>query len=72
MSEVENRNVFGLHGIGGALIAVVLLLGILVWFTVLGLGIQQENATNFYYIDKEKVQMFSTENTKHVITYENK
>lgn len=68
----EKRKVFGLHGISGALIAVVLLLSIVVWFTIWGLGVQQENAENFYTIDKEKVKMFSTENGKHIRTYEAK
>ena len=45
---------FGLHGIGGALIAVVLLLSILAWFTVMGLNIQQEQANNYYDIPNAK------------------
>jgi len=51
MSEtVENRNVFGLHGIGGALIAVVLLLSILAGLTIWGLVVQQTQAANYYTI----------------------
>ena len=45
---------FGLHGIGGALIATVLLLSILAVFTILGLGIQKEQANNYYDIPKAK------------------
>lgn len=61
MSEtVENRNVFGLHGIGGALIAVVLLLSILAGLTVWGLVVQQEQAANYYEI--KNVEQLTTIN----------
>lgn len=64
----ENRSVFSIHGVTGMLIATVLLLSILVVLTVLGLGVQQANAENFYKIQDEKsIKMFSTENAKHVV-----
>jgi len=64
----ENRSIFALDGITGMLIATVLLLSILAVLTVLGLGVQQENATNFYDVKDEKsIKMFSTENTKHIV-----
>jgi hypothetical protein len=64
----ENRSIFALDGITGMLIATVLLLSILVVLTVLGLGVQQENATNFYDVQDEKsIKMFSTDNTKHIV-----
>ncbi|WP_321779340.1 DUF4006 family protein [Sulfurimonas sp.] len=49
----ENRSVFALDGITGMLIATVLLLSILVVLTVLGLGVQSANATNYYEIKNE-------------------
>jgi len=45
-----NRNVFGLHGITGMLIATVLLLSILAGLTVWGISAQQEAATKPYEI----------------------
>ena len=64
----ENRSVFALDGVTGMLIATVLLLSILAVLTVLGLGVQQANATNFYDIeDAKSIQMNSTENTKHLV-----
>ena len=42
--ENTNRNVFGLHGITGMLIATVLHLSILAVLTVLGISAQQEVA----------------------------
>ena len=50
----ENRSVFALDGVTGMLIATVLLLSILAGLTVMGLGIQQANANNFYKIENEK------------------
>ncbi len=64
----ENRSIFALDGITGMLIATVLLLSILAFLTVWGLGVQQESATNFYDIKDEKsIKMFSTDNAKHVV-----
>lgn len=48
--ENTNRNVFGLHGITGMLIATVLLLSILAGLTVWGIGAQQVAATKPYQI----------------------
>ena len=48
MAENTNRSVFGLNGVTGMLIATVLLLSILVFLTVWGLGVQQKSATNPY------------------------
>jgi hypothetical protein len=64
----ENRSVFALDGVTGMLIATVLLLGILAFLTVLGLGVQNANASNYYKIEDEKsIKMFSVENAKHVV-----
>ena len=56
--ENTNRNVFGLHGIAGMLIATVLLISILVVLTVLGLKAQQEVANKPYEIkDPQAIKM---------------
>jgi len=49
----ENRSVFALDGITGMLIATVLLLSILAFLTVWGLGVQNANMANFYEIKNE-------------------
>jgi hypothetical protein len=64
----ENRSVFALDGVTGMLIATVLLLSILVVLTILGLGVQQNNASNYYDIkDETSIKMISTENAKHLV-----
>jgi len=50
----ENRSIFALDGITGMLIATVLLLIVLVGLTVWSLGVQNENATNYYEIKDEQ------------------
>ncbi|MCI6988884.1 MAG: DUF4006 family protein [Campylobacter sp.] len=58
--ENTNRNVFGLHGVTGMLIATVLLLSILVGLTICGIKAQQEVADKPYTLQNlEKVQKFS-------------
>lgn len=65
---MENRSIFALDGITGMLIATVLLLSILAFLTVLGLGAQQSNAANYYDIpEPKKIQMFSTENPQYQV-----
>jgi len=64
----ENRSVFALDGVTGMLIATVLLLSILAVLTVMGLGVQQANASNYYDIKDEKsIKMNSVENIKHLV-----
>jgi len=64
----ENRNVFGVDGAGGFLVAVLLLLSILGFLTYKSVVVQGANATNFYEIQDEKsIKMFSTENAKHIV-----
>ena len=55
-----------MHGLTGFLIAVVLLLSILGVLTVLGIGAQANNATNFYEINQDLngLKMNSSENHK--------
>jgi len=67
--ENTNRGVFALDGVTGMLIATVLLLGILVFLTIMGLGAQQANADKFYKIENEKsIEMINTSNAaKRVI-----
>ncbi len=63
---MENRHIFALDGITGMLIAVVLLLSIVVTFTIMGIGIQQANAENFYELQDEKqIKMFDAGNAAH-------
>ena len=64
----ENRSVFALDGITGMLIATVLLLSILAVLTVMGIGVQNANATNYYDIkDETSIKMNSVDNAKHLI-----
>ena len=63
---MENRSIFALDGITGMLIATVLLLGILAFLTIAGLGAQQANAEKFYEIQNaEQIKMIDTNNAKH-------
>ena len=61
----ENRSVFALDGVTGYLIAVVLLLSILAYLTVIGIAAQQNNATTYYKIDEEKLVPISKDNAKY-------
>ncbi len=53
--ENTNRNVFGLHGITGLLIATVLLVAILAVLTILGIQAQQDVANKPYEITNPQV-----------------
>jgi len=69
MAENTNRSVFGLNGVTGMLIATVLLLSILAFLTVWGLGVQQKSATNPYdptpiVGSLDNVKMISKENAQ--------
>ena len=64
----ENRSVFALDGITGMLIATVLLLTILAVLTVIGLGVQNANAANYYDIKDEKsIKMIGSVQSDHVV-----
>ncbi len=64
----ENRGLFVLDGITGMLIATVLLLSILAGLTVLNMGIQQDNASNFYDVKDEKaIKMKGSDRASHVV-----
>ena len=53
--ENQNRSVFGLGGVGGMLIATVLLLSILVVLTVLGISAQQDVMQKPYEYDRSEL-----------------
>jgi len=61
----ENRGVFALDGVTGYLIAVVLLLSILAFLTVWGIGVQQANSTTYYKLDETKIKSNSVDNVKY-------
>ena len=61
--ENTNRNVFGIHGITGMLIATVLLLSILVGLTIWGISAQQQVANKPYKIENaQSIKMKDTSN----------
>lgn len=53
--ENQNRSVFGLGGVGGMLIATVLLLSILVVLAVLGISAQQDVMQKPYEYDRSEL-----------------
>jgi len=64
--EESKRSIFALNGITGMLIATVLLITILVVLTILSLGVQQSQASNFYEIkDAKEIKSNSIDNAKH-------
>ena len=64
----ENRSVFALDGITGMLIATVLLLSILAVLTVIGLGVQNANAANYYDVkDETSIKMYGSKAADHII-----
>lgn len=59
---------FGLNGIGGMLIAVVLLLSIVGFLGTNALLVQQKQATNYYKIEGEKeIKMIDTNNATKIV-----
>lgn len=59
---------FGLNGIGGMLIATVLLLSIVGFLAVNALLVQQREASNYYKIDGEKeIKMIDASAVKRVV-----
>ena len=67
----ENRSIFALDGITGMLIATVLLLSILAGLTVWSLGVQNENAANYYEIkDEQNIRMIGSKAEDHIVTVE--
>lgn len=65
--ENTKRNVFGLNGVTGMLIATVLLLSILFVLTYLGINAQREVANKPYKIvDPSGIKAESKNNTSHI------
>jgi len=64
---MENRSIFALHGITGLLVATVLLLVVEGTLVFLAVGVQQDVARDYYYIeDVKSVKMFCADNASHV------
>jgi len=64
----ENRNVFGVDGAGGFLVAVVILLSALGFLAFKAIVVQSANAENFYKIqDETSIQRISVDNAKHIV-----
>lgn len=64
--ENTNRNVFGLHGVTGLLIATGLLLAILAVLTYYAIKLQQEVAQKPYALNASELKMKSADNAKQV------
>jgi succinate dehydrogenase/fumarate reductase cytochrome b subunit len=69
-NENTNRNVFGLHGVTGMIIATVLLLTILVVLTMWAIAVQKDSATKYYDASSitgslTNVKANSVDNAKH-------
>jgi hypothetical protein len=70
-TQIDPRTEGGLfsfmHGLVGYAVAVVLLLTILVVLTVVGIGVQQEQSTNFYTVNQDlgALKMNSLENINY-------
>lgn len=64
MAENEKRKLVQLNGLIGLLIAVLILLTIEISLITKGYFVQQDNATNYYDIKKQELQMFSEDNAK--------
>jgi succinate dehydrogenase/fumarate reductase cytochrome b subunit len=60
-----------MHGLTGYFVAVGLLLTILAVLTTMAIQTQRANATNFYKLDADKLQMNSPENHKMWINQKN-
>ena len=56
---------FGINGFGGLLIAVVLILSLVAILGYKGVLVQQAESTNFYQLDKNAIEMNSSQNAQH-------
>jgi len=66
--ENTNRNVFGLNGVTGMLIATVLLLSILAFLTVKGISAQRAVADKPYKIvNAQTIKVESKADSKHKV-----
>lgn len=64
MQENE-RNVFGLHGVVGMLIATLLLISILIGLSIASLSVQAQEATNVYKLDSTQLNMIDEFNDQN-------
>lgn len=63
---MENRSLFALHGITGMIVATILLLVVEGTLVFLAVGVEQDSAQEYYYIEDAKgIEMFNTENASH-------
>ncbi len=70
---MERRSIFALHGITGMLVATVLLLVVEGTLVFLAVGVQQDVAQDYYYIeDAKSIKMFAAENAEHVVLHKDK
>ncbi|MDE6885973.1 MAG: DUF4006 family protein [Helicobacteraceae bacterium] len=60
-----NGGYFSLNGLVGFFIAVVLLLSIVVIFAFCAVGVQKQEATNYYTIDGSKAMMIDADNKNY-------
>lgn len=56
---------FGINGLGGLLIAVVLILSLVAILGYKGVLVQQAESMNFYQLDKNAIEMNSSQNAQH-------
>ncbi len=70
---MESRSIFALHGISGMLVATVLLLAVEGTLVFLAIGVQQDVAQDYYYIeDAKSIKMMSADNAAHVVLHKDK
>lgn len=60
-----NGGYFSLNGLSGFFLAVVLLLAIVAILGFTAVGIQKQEATNYYTIDAQKAVMIDSANAMH-------
>lgn len=64
----SDRNIMGLNGISGFLLATLGLVVTVLTLAYLAYGTQVENATNYYKIKDEKsIKMIGSERANHVV-----
>ncbi|RDU74570.1 DUF4006 domain-containing protein [Helicobacter anseris] len=59
------NKLFGLNGLFGFLIAVVLVVGLAISLGYVSVLVQQKESTNHYSIDRSAVEMKDTKNTQY-------
>ena len=56
---------FGINGLGGLLIAVILILAVVVILGYKSVLVQRAESTNFYQLDRNDIQMDSPKNAQY-------